>query len=118
MNRPLRTSKLTEAEVLGIRDRVNSGLSDVKTEAERYGMARETIRKLMRGETYVSVGGVAEELPAARNHPAAPTEDEATASLNRILEMQKAKPIPSATEALVQARGLGDLIKPPEGEES
>ena len=55
---------LSEAIVAGIKQRLFSGISSVREEAQIYGVAMETIRKIWRGETWAWVeAGAAIEPP-------------------------------------------------------
>ena len=119
MNRSLKNAKLTEQEVIGMRQRVLiDQVSTVKIEAQRYGLARETIRRALRGETFVNAGGHLEEAGLAPvNHPMSPGMEEIHASIRKLAELQKPKERkvvdPRAAE-LLKARGLGDFLAPPE----
>lgn len=112
---PIRTAKLTEADVLGMRKRVLvDQVSTVKMEADRFGIARETVRRALRGETFRAVGNLAMEVP--ETHEVGPGEDEAEASLNRVLEAQKGRVLTAREQQLLAERGLAGLVLPEEGE--
>jgi len=90
---PLRTAKLTDNEVLLLRARKARGeLIDPRVEADRFQCGPETIRKILRGDTFRHL---------LRETPTAPTgpvvnlpESEIEASLSRFLaEVKQATPL-------------------------
>lgn len=56
-NRPLRTAKFLDEEVIALRDRAARQERTVREEAEIFGVPPETIRKILRRDTYTHVGG-------------------------------------------------------------
>lgn len=66
-SRPLRTAKFTDAEVLAIRGRAARFERTPREEAAIYNCSPETVRKLIRGETYTHVvEGRGEGIPLRR----------------------------------------------------
>lgn len=63
--RPLRTAKFTDAEVRDLRQRASREGVDVREEADRFGVAPETVRKILRGDTFRWVPLVTQEEKAA-----------------------------------------------------
>ncbi len=90
---------LTKEIVLQLRALREAGLLDVKAAAEAHGVARETIRRALRGETFLAV-------PQPRT--AAELDQEAAASEQRMLAMMEQQR--QKTEALVA--GAQDIPPP------
>lgn len=92
-NVPLRTAKLTDDEVLLLRARKARGEHVVvKDEADRFGCGIETIRKILRGDTFRHLLGPA-PVTYAKATPvtALPTEEEMEMSLLRFLSEVKSE---------------------------
>jgi hypothetical protein len=93
MNAPIRTAKLTDEEVLLLRARKARGERiSVKEEADRFNCGLETIRKVLRGDTFRHLLKGASVL--ASRPSTGPSEDEVAASLNRFLtEVKSVEPL-------------------------
>lgn len=84
--RPLRTAKFTDAEVRALRERDALDLVDVRDEADRFGCTPETIRKVLRGDTFrhVRLGAEGPRPTASIAAAEAALGAEATASEQRM----------------------------------
>jgi len=114
----LRTAKMTDNDVRGMKHRLLTGQTSVQQEAMRFRVARETIRRAYRGETFQHL--VDEEMvPDARLQEFDEAlKDEAAASLNRMIEMgrkEREKKMDPVAEKRMREMGLlpPELVAPP-----
>ena len=110
MNRAPRAS-LTEAAVRSIRRRHTQGEASVKDLAREYGLGAETIRRILRWETWAWVG---EAGPGAPAEAWAPRPEDLAASQARLLALASGAPTGAGLarlqqEAAVAGRG-GRLV--------
>lgn len=98
-------AKLTAADAVGMRKRVAEGTSTAKAEQMRFRVSMETVRRVLRYETFANAGDVA-GLPALDGQPAMayePGEGEIEASKAKFLALQK--------EAEKTGRAGADLLE-------
>jgi hypothetical protein len=90
----IRNASLTDADIPGIRKRVQTKQTTVAEEADRFDVGIETIRRAVRGETFRHIkdflpepGVPGHRAPVATKHPIpAPDAADAAASLKRFQE--------------------------------
>lgn len=120
MKAALGNAKMTYEDVRGMKERIFTGQSSVQQEAMRFQVARETIRRALRGETFVRLV-VEDELPDKRTHQFDEVlKDAAAASLNRVIEegLKKRKIDPVAEKRMREMGMLPpELVAPPLDEE-
>ena len=110
MSKPLRTAKLTDDEVVALRARKARGEPiSVKAEADRFQCGLETIRKILRGDTFRHL---MKDVPMKTIEVV--SEDEAQASLARFLSEVKAQEPLENPDADIQAMlGFSARVTPP-----
>jgi hypothetical protein len=117
MKKALGNAKMTDSDVRGMKARIATGQSTVKQEAMRFHVARETIRRAYRGETFEHL--VKEEMvPEAKIQEFnEELKDEVAASLNKFIEMQRKEKKEMDPVAAKRMREFGilppELVAPP-----
>lgn len=103
------SASLTDADIPGLRQRIGDKVTTVAEEADRYGVAPETIRRAVRGDSFRHVREglpTSGKRPTLRLRPANPLpslEEEAKRSLEGFLKKEEEQPPPSDA--------LDDIIK-------
>lgn len=127
-------SRFTDQEVIEIRDRAARYERSVRDEAEAFGVAPETIRKIIRRETFTHLGGGGWRPPAPRlaPHVEATIDQEVEESQERLMKRLAAdirrvpkaddmlgelaqEPTESAAEKIRRLSGEGPPAGPPVG---
>jgi hypothetical protein len=91
----LRNSKITQDEALGIRTRVaaagDARAAQIRIEADRYLVGIETIRRVVRGETFRFAGESVVSEALVQPQANEPSQEEIEASLARLRKLQEAE---------------------------
>ena len=96
-------TRLTEADVRSMRLRHAQGVASVRDLSAEFGLAAESVRKIIRRETWATVSDEGPGAPAEAWRGPEPTREEILASQQRLLGMLRAEGgqgAPSLEEAL------------------
>lgn len=104
-------ARLTDEDVLALRARLRRGESTVEEEAERYNVARETIRKANRGETFRHLKGGTTMVEQLRARDDSRVAEEATRGAQLMYERHMRGELPEASDAPDPYAGLDPLTR-------